>query len=68
MLASLDSTIPTYFGTPLGHWRGYHYYFEGMMYGFTWHVVKTLAAAEIPSHQFHQQWHEDARMGELMVS
>jgi len=26
-------------GTALGHWNGYVYYFEGMMYGFNWGVV-----------------------------
>jgi hypothetical protein len=38
-LLKLDVTQPTYIGTALGHFAGYAYYFEGMMYGFNWGVV-----------------------------
>jgi hypothetical protein len=33
---------PVYLGTALGHWLGFHYYMEGMMYGFSWGVVSTI--------------------------
>ncbi|OXL09512.1 hypothetical protein C348_02258 [Cryptococcus neoformans Gb118] len=61
-------TIPSYFGTSLGHWTGYHFYFEGMMYGFSWPVIKTLATAPVPAYERNTQRNEDAFMGELMFS
>ncbi|CAD6591400.1 MAG: hypothetical protein TREMPRED_000080 [Tremellales sp. Tagirdzhanova-0007] len=63
-----DPSVPTYFGTSLGRWPGYHYYFEGMMYGFSWGVVKTLATAKVPELTRNHDMPEDARIGELMYS
>lgn len=42
-LLKLDPTRPTYIGTALGHFAGYVYYFEGMLYGFNWSVVSLYA-------------------------
>ncbi|WRT63797.1 uncharacterized protein IL334_000722 [Kwoniella shivajii] len=68
LLLSLDPSKPTYLGTSLGRWTGYHYYFQGMMYGFSWGVVKTMAVADVPSSTRNYNWDEDARMGEIMLS
>ena len=38
-LLKLEPSQPTYLGSGLGRWAGYHYYFEGMFYGFNWGVV-----------------------------
>lgn len=38
-LATLDPTKPTYFGNPHLHPEYHMYYFEGMLYGFSWGVV-----------------------------
>ncbi|OCF40731.1 hypothetical protein I317_05426 [Kwoniella heveanensis CBS 569] len=67
-LLSLDPSKPTYIGSALGRWTGYHYYFQGMMYGFSWGVVKTMAVADVPRSSRNYQWDEDARMGGLMFS
>lgn len=45
-LLSLDPSTPTYFGTALGTWTGFHHYFGGMMYGMTWHVVSRPGQAQ----------------------
>ncbi|ODN96292.1 hypothetical protein I350_08310 [Cryptococcus amylolentus CBS 6273] len=58
---------PSYVGTSFGRWPGYHFYFEGMMYGFTWPVVKALAAANVSREDRNREWDEDAHMGALMV-
>ncbi|WVQ80920.1 hypothetical protein IAT38_003027 [Cryptococcus sp. DSM 104549] len=68
MLLSKDPSVPTYVGSALGRWPGYHYYFEGMMYGFSWGVVKTMATADVPPSERNYHWDEDARMGALMFS
>ncbi|WVW81846.1 hypothetical protein I302_103844 [Kwoniella bestiolae CBS 10118] len=67
-LLSLDPHKPSYIGTALGRWTGYHYYFQGMIYGFSWGVVKTMAVAEVPRSTRNSQFDEDAKMGELMFS
>lgn len=67
-LLGLNPTQPTYFGTSMEHWTGAHHYFEGMMYGFSWNVIKTLSAAKRNELAIHSQEHEDMHMGELMVS
>ncbi|CAK9785902.1 hypothetical protein CC85DRAFT_329921 [Cutaneotrichosporon oleaginosum] len=67
-LVTLDPAQPTYFGTTLTRWWGYMHYFEGMMYGFSSNVIKTVGAAEIPKDWATQDWDEDARTGELMFS
>ncbi|WVF65943.1 hypothetical protein IAT40_000681 [Kwoniella sp. CBS 6097] len=67
-LLSLEPSKPTYLGSALGRWTGYHYYFQGMMYGFSWGVIKTMAVADVPRGSRNYQWDEDARMGELMFS
>ncbi|WWC66787.1 uncharacterized protein I206_100692 [Kwoniella pini CBS 10737] len=67
-LLTLDPNQPTYFGSSLGRWTGYHYYFQGMMYGFSWGVVKTMAVADVPNSTRNYHWDEDARMGGVMFS
>lgn len=70
-LVRLESSQPTYFGgvAPGQHNSGLHYYFQGQMYGFTWNVVKTIAAAKkAPKEVVQLKKYEDARIGELMVS
>ncbi|WWC85862.1 uncharacterized protein L201_000729 [Kwoniella dendrophila CBS 6074] len=67
-LTSLDPSIPTYLGSALGRWPGHHYYFEGMMYGFSWGVVKTMAVADVPREIRNEDWDEDGRIGEAMFS
>lgn len=62
-----DPNKPTYFGTSLTKWYQYCHYFEGMMYGLSWGVVKTIAAAGIPKDVVTNSFDEDARTGELMV-
>ncbi|ODN88071.1 hypothetical protein L198_06827 [Cryptococcus wingfieldii CBS 7118] len=59
---------PSYVGTSFGRWPGYHFYFEGMMYGFSWPVVKALAAANVSREDRNREWDEDAHMGYLMFS
>lgn len=44
ILTSLDPSKPTYIGTDLGHYAGYAYYFEGMMYGFNWGIVSEYSS------------------------
>lgn len=70
VLTSLDHTAPTYFGgvAPGQEAFDLHYYHQGQMYGFTWSVIKTLAAAPIPKDVIQFSKYEDARMGEMMVS
>ncbi|WVQ93574.1 hypothetical protein IAU59_000649 [Kwoniella sp. CBS 9459] len=67
-LLSLDPAKPTYLGSAMGRWTGYHYYFQGMMYGFNWGVVKTMAVANVSRSSRNYQWDEDARTGGLMFS
>ncbi|WWC99202.1 hypothetical protein V866_006097 [Kwoniella sp. B9012] len=67
-LLSLNPTEPGYVGSAFGRWTGYQYYFQGMMYGFSWGVVKTMAVADVPASTRNSQWDEDARMGSLMFS
>jgi hypothetical protein len=42
-LARSNPHVPTYVGTTLEHWVGYHSYFQGMLYGFSWGVVSCFA-------------------------
>nr|ODN87591.1 hypothetical protein L203_03370 [Cryptococcus depauperatus CBS 7841] len=67
-LLKQDPANPSYVGTGLGRSTKYHHYFEGMMYGFSWGVVKTLAMTDIPEDYQYRQWHEDASIGELLFS
>ncbi|WVQ76170.1 hypothetical protein IAR50_005826 [Cryptococcus sp. DSM 104548] len=59
---------PSYVGTSFGRWPGCHFYFEGMMYGFSWPVVKALATANVSREERNKIWDEDAHMGHLMFS
>lgn len=43
-------------------------YFVGALYGFTWPVAKTFAAANIFIQTVVRDLPEDARMGEVLVS
>ncbi|WVR03582.1 hypothetical protein IAU60_000574 [Kwoniella sp. DSM 27419] len=68
LLLGLDPSEPTYVGTAYAAWSGYHYYFAGMMYGFSWGVVKTLAVADVTREDRNNHWDEDAKMGAVMFS
>lgn len=67
-LVTMDPAQPTYFGTALTRWWGYLHYFEGMMYGLSWGVVKTIASADLPREFVTDNLDEDARTGQLMVN
>ena len=41
-LTAQPPTQPTYLGSSMGHHGGYVYYYEGMLYGFSWGVVRCL--------------------------
>ncbi|WWC58179.1 uncharacterized protein I303_100715 [Kwoniella dejecticola CBS 10117] len=68
LLLTFDPNQPIYLGSSLGRWTGYHYYFQGMMYGFSWGVVKTMAVADVPASTRNDHWDEDARIGAVMFS
>ncbi|WOO81125.1 uncharacterized protein LOC62_03G004659 [Vanrija pseudolonga] len=42
-LLSLDASKPIYTGTSLARWPAYHHHFTGMVTGFSWPLVRTLA-------------------------
>ncbi|KAK4689399.1 hypothetical protein P7C73_g702, partial [Tremellales sp. Uapishka_1] len=67
-LLSLDPHVPTYLGSALCHWPGFHYHFEGSLYGLSWGVTKTIASATLNETLFFRQLNEDARLGELVYS
>ncbi|GFZ46867.1 hypothetical protein JCM24511_04087 [Saitozyma sp. JCM 24511] len=67
-LATLDPTKPTYFGNPHLHPEYHMYYFEGMLYGFSWGVVKTLSTADVSREEVESYIPEDDRMGELIYN
>ncbi|RSH95830.1 hypothetical protein EHS25_000923 [Saitozyma podzolica] len=48
-LTTLDPTRPTYFGNPHLHPKYHMYYFEGMLYGFSWGVVSAAAVSFVQS-------------------
>ncbi|WWD21417.1 hypothetical protein CI109_105902 [Kwoniella shandongensis] len=67
-LITLDPHIPHYLGTSLNRWPPYQHHFTGMVTGFSWGVVKTMAAgiAKMPRGDIEWSYDDDVLTGEIM--
>ena len=68
ILTHLDPSIPTYLGTLIPHRHSKISFMAGGFYGFSYGVVKTLAAADLDDDTLCKSYFEDGRMGEFVVS
>ncbi|KAK8847330.1 hypothetical protein IAR55_005187 [Kwoniella newhampshirensis] len=67
-LLTLDPHIPHYLGTSLNRWPPYHHHFTGMVTGFSWGLVKTLAdgIGRMSRQDIEASWDDDVLTGEIM--
>ncbi|RSH91486.1 hypothetical protein EHS25_009785 [Saitozyma podzolica] len=67
-LTTLDPQKPIYLGTSLNRWPAFHYHFTGMLTGFSWPLLQTLAAGigKMSRQEIEAWWDDDVLTGELM--
>lgn len=67
-LVQLDPTQPIIIGSSLKTDRHLHPHFSKQMYGFSWGVVRSIAAAKLSDEEKQADIQEGELIGRLMVS
>ncbi|WWC88105.1 uncharacterized protein L201_003009 [Kwoniella dendrophila CBS 6074] len=67
-LMDFDPQKSYYLGTSLNRWPVFHHHFTGMTTGFSWPVVKTMAAGinKMSRQEIEAWWDDDVLTGEIM--